>query len=589
MKNENSLLGQMKHELLNLDPVSFVENNLTVKGMDFKLRDCGREYLHDIYRYAAFQAITPESKPAVFVKGRQVEMSTTATAIALYFMTSGRFDNMTGLHTFPIIEQSRRYSVEKFDPMVNLSKTRYGESTGFVATKKLKTGVFSVSHKQFEDSNTLFIEGASNEANRLRNMSLDFIMFDEVQDILDAALDNAGEALSHSSWGPPGEGISLFFGTPKNTGTRFEEMWRLSDQRIYHLRCIDCKSYFPLYVPGSESWKEVWLMKFVIRCPNCGCQQDKRQAIAGGKWVPTVHGNTEYLGFHFNQLMVPHMTKEAIEKKERRYGSKSRRFMNEVLGEFFAGIAAPLSYQEIYAKCANVHAYFPERISPSERICYMGIDWGGKVEEDETEGSWTVITIISVKEDGSFRLEYTQRVMDADIEKQMALIQELSRKYAVIDIVVDMGYGHVQTQNLQKIFMDRCKGCWFSGNAKSILSYNPKSWLVTANRDVIIEDVVTLLKNGKVEIPWGNPEAVEWFARQCSSMDLESSVTGGTIKKHFVKSSGPCDALMSLVYAYVSYTFKKTGGFKSLMGNSSAVSTRNRNMPMPIGARIARR
>jgi hypothetical protein len=82
----------LKKEVLKIDPVSFSENYLTIDGKPLKLGGgTGWKYLADIYRYIATKALGPDGKPVVCVKGRQVGATTMATALELYFCTSGLF------------------------------------------------------------------------------------------------------------------------------------------------------------------------------------------------------------------------------------------------------------------------------------------------------------------------------------------------------------------------------------------------------------------------------------------------------------------------------------------------------------------
>src|SRR5690348_8741044 len=105
----------LKKEILKIDPVSFAESYLTIDGRPFKLSGTGWRFLADIYRYIAMEAIQPNGKPVICVKGRQVGATTMATALELYFATSGLFGNgpenppIRILHCFPALALVQKF------------------------------------------------------------------------------------------------------------------------------------------------------------------------------------------------------------------------------------------------------------------------------------------------------------------------------------------------------------------------------------------------------------------------------------------------------------------------------------------------
>ena len=93
--------------------------------------------------------------------------------------------------------------------------------------------------KQF-NAGTLWIDSLGSDGDRIRGMTADIIFFDEVQDMFGHAIGNATKILTAAKYGPVGQGVQVYFGTPKQKGSYFSTIWDMSDQRYYHLGCINC-------------------------------------------------------------------------------------------------------------------------------------------------------------------------------------------------------------------------------------------------------------------------------------------------------------------------------------------------------------
>ena len=570
-KSVKNLFDDLSQDVLDIDPINFVEHNLTIKGKPYHLRDCGRDYLFEIYRYIAFQAPLETGLSTVVVKGRQVEMSTTATALSLYFMCGSSYTHLIGLHAFPILEQAQKYSNKSFDGLVQdsvngvLVKKRAIDHKSKKIQNSVITAIYNVRQKDFVHGNTLYIEGASQEGDRLRGMPADFILYDEVQDWFKQAIDTVQESVSHSVLGPPGYGLEMMFGTPKNKKDEFFEIWQDSDQRVYHLKCIYCGHYFPITL---ENFKTGFMVEC---CDNTGkgCRQlqDKRLAVVGGKWVPTKSTHLRR-GYHISQLLIPTITRESIAKK---FETKSRRaFVNEILGEFYSGLEEALSFKDVMihtVKEPDTKEWkFPTHIT--DYPTWMGIDWGGRLsgENDTGTGSYTVVLIISAMPLNKIKLEFVCRSDIADPDEQIEFISRLIRKYNVKDVCADAGYGYNEIKRLQTIWQDRVRAVYSSQNIKKVYTYNQEMNAVTIDLCRVEEEFFDALIQDKFCFPYAQPEKVEWLVEHISNIEIEIRKQGGMLRKRFLKKSvtKPIDGLMALVYAFVAYQFSKTLGFANM-------------------------
>jgi len=569
-----------------LDPVAFTEKMLTIEGQPFMLTNCGRDYLHEIYRYICLEAVGPKGQSVVVKKGRQVEMTTTASAISLYFACSGNHNHIRGLHTFPQIEQARRYSKMAFSP-------RVAESVNGRIAKLLESDG-SVTQKPFRNGNFVVIEGAGETGDRLRNISLDYVLFDEIQDLTRAARENTQEALSHSKLGRSGFGVELNFGTPKDVSSDFHALWEKSDKRIYYLKCIHCGHFFPMfynYSTAREMTDTNFVEGYLVECRDRdgrGCRQkmDKRRATKGGKWV--VH-NPEGInrGYHIDQLLIPGITRESIDEKLR--AKTARAFANEVMGDFYAGRETGPSFAEVVEATTmdpNT-ADWRFSINIQDRMTWAGIDWGQRIsgEDDEGMGGYTVFTVLSKLPQGKFKLEFAHRMEQSSVIGPEGQIQDMInwiRLYNCKIVACDFGAGHVQNQMLKDKYPDRVLEVVSSANCKTTYRFDKGAKQITIDKHRVFEEFYDqMLEQKAFCFPYKEPIRVEWLMQHLSNIEIVSSSAGsGLVKKQYRKQgpSKPVDGACALVYAYTGYMFQKTQGFNNMDVPSFSG---NRNMPMP--------
>ena len=319
----------------------------------------------------------------------------------------------------------------------------------------------------------------------------------------------------------------------------------------------------------------------MVECPSCKELQDKRVSIRRGKWIPTKDPKTSIrTGFHISQLLSPVITREAIAKSQAEYSEA--RFRNEVLGEFYTGAGVPLDYATVVSKCCepNKSKYFLAYLFPPE-VTYMGIDWGGRSDEKD-RGSYTVVTIIR-KVNNNYEVVFTERLTQPTFAEQLKRIENLAGQYNSISIVADLGFGGMQIQELQRIFKDRAKSCFYTVNVKNRIAYNKDSWMLSVDRDSFLEELVQIITSGRLQIPWKNPDRCDWFVQHICNTAVDIRINAGNVRRKYDKldKSKPNDGFHSLNYAYLaSITHLGQSGF----GEHSVPARVGTGIPAPIGA-----
>jgi len=515
--------------------------------------------------------------------------TTLATALELYFMTCGHFGNgsnppMRVIHAFPYLEYAAAFSKVKLSAMISGSKL-VGDLND--TTKKQKPFVQSMldtssptndslSFKQFLGGNHLWIDSIGMDGGRIRGRTADVFFADEVQMMPAQALGNATKILTTAKYGPVGNGVQVYFGTPLQRGSEYWQMWNQSTQQYFHLRCGKCKALFPLYCAGDDTWENTWLYHFTVRCPHCGFDQDKRDATENGKWVATKPvSDAKFIGFHINQLFVPDFTKEKIlsEKPGQSPINTERMYQNEVLGEFYHGEAGIISPDQIRELCGDPERKFRASISQEEDVLtFLGIDFGAKSDleqlspdERRTSGGQSYSTAVVISSSGAHKLniEFAIKFKRNDTEYTKDLIAQLMKKYSITLAVNDIGFSYHISGDLQNMYGGKLLSSQALPKVNEKAKFNdqvfPKT--ISFEKDFWIADIYEQMKKGLIRFPFGNYEQLAWLISHCTNMEIKPSISRtGDVRPIYVKS-GNNDGFMALLNAYIAYKFYISEGF----------------------------
>ncbi len=567
IKEEKELFGQIKNSFLDYDPAYFIQNNLTLEGEPFSVLGNGWKFMADIYRYIALQASRRSGKPVVICKGRQVGATMMAGALDLYFTNSGLFVKppIRVAHLFPSLTQVKKFTQDKLEGLIRSAKD------DFVNANKLKghNAVDNLTMKQFNDG-TLWVDSIGADGDRIRGMTLDVAFYDEVQDMVRLAVGNSTKTLTAAKYGPVGKGVQVFFGTPKERGSFFELTWDMSDKRYYHLGCGNCDEIFPFYKTGSDSWKEIWIKGYIIRCPLCGHEQHKIGAIERGKWISSRSSDEDYqyVGYHINQLYIPHLTREYIDDlmPQNNPNQSERIWNNEVIGEFYAGVGMPLTRAHIEMYCKDPDRAMSSRIKSRDKNTYLGVDWGDKTDEKSRGQSYSCVAVLSDAGDGTLLIEHAHKLRERSPNYKRETINEMYRRFGIKQGVSDFFFGQDIVRELQLRYNDRFLGAQGSGALLNPVKYREDELMITYNKDLMIEELFDKIKRGKIRFPWKSYENMEWLIEHCTSMGTGIRNRNGQQVKTYLKGTTPNDGLMALMYAYMAWKYDVTNKFNDKPG-----------------------
>jgi hypothetical protein len=392
------------------------------------------------------------------------------------------------------------------------------------------------------------------------------------QDMTDLAIGAVTKILAQSRYGARGEGVQVYFGTPKTKGGSYWEMWQNSSQNYFHLRCERCGEYFPLYRPDTN-WESVWIYGLTVRCTHCHHEQDKLEAQERGKWIPLNDPDKcDFVGYHINQLYIPRFTKETIEKAkpERSPINTERVYMNEVLGEFYDGEGGTITSEEIREKCVDKGRKMVKYIHPDQgKRVYAGFDWGqrGALEQmtgrGRRGGSYSCAVILTAQ-DNLFNVQFATRLMKADPETKEGAVEEMFRRYNMTLAIGDIGDAYDLTHRMQRTYDEKFLASRAQHRVVGHVKYSRDEWpkTIVFEKDYYIAEILALLKDGRIKFPGGHHHKIGWLIEHCASMDIKvtKDKSGEPLKK-YVKGSGANDGLMALLNAYLAWKFDVTQGF----------------------------
>lgn len=576
------LFDDLKKELSLMDPVAFAENHLTIDGESFDMSPgSGYNYMAEVYRSIATQAENKNAKPTVVLKGRQVGATIMAAVLSLFFASSGLYGSgrkgqppIRILHLFPTIPIMHKYSKDKLETMIRNSTDNY------ISNKSMKSDDYArsqgavpddtLTYKLFKGGSTIRIDAIGKDADRIRGLTQDVMLFDEVQDMNKGAIENALRILTAAQYGKPTHGVQLFFGTPKDTGSYFWQLWNDSDQKYYQLRCLGCDEYFFLYRYGTDEWKDVWVREHIVQCPHCKMEQDKRAAVDRGRWQATKDSSTaRYTGYHMNLMLSPLFTKEMVMDYSPEFNPNrsERAWKNETIGEFYSSGGLPLTMDDLVQNAVEEKRGISLGVKEKNNKIYtLGIDWGDKeLDSDDNRGqSYTAMVVVSV-ENGQFMIENAFRLRNNSFTHRVRVVEEIFKRYHISNAAADYMFGNDVVNFLQteKGYRSRMLGCINSGTLGKTLSFDPKLTRVIINHHLMIDEIFSMVRRGQIKFPVAGSswDHLLWLMQHSTSMEVKKGVKADNYIRRYVKGSGPNDGLMAIMYALVAYKFISTGGF----------------------------
>ena len=85
--------------------------------------------------------------------------------------------------------------------------------------------------------------------------------------------------------------------------------------------------------------------------------------------------------------------------------------------------------------------------------------------------------------------------------------------------VSDWFFGQDVVHDLQSIYRERFLGAQGSGSLIKPIKYREDEFIISYNKDLLIDELFDLFRKGKIRFPWKSYEHVEWLIDHCTSME----------------------------------------------------------------------
>jgi hypothetical protein len=352
-----------------------------IDGKPFTLK--GREPFELLFR-------TRMPRKLIGKTGRQEGKSRSLMAQGLT-MAAVR-ENFRTLFICPLFESVRRLSNLVCQPLI--------ESSPFRQFFKEKGVVQNVFERSLPNKSALFFGFAFLTADRLRGLTAEKTVIDEVQDFDIRHLPVITEVMSATDWR-----IQQFFGTPKTMDNTMEQLWQQSSMGEWVIKCHHggCGEYnYPCLDMDLDDMigpmrDDIDENNVGLVCAHCSTTKAPRPLRPmDPKFSALVHRNpvvaNDFLGIHIPQPILPiHCGKkdkwgELLLKRAGRGGYTPAKFWNEVCGESFDSASKLVTISDL------LQAHYPDRANdvPTARqlvesgrylAVAMGVDWGGGGED----------------------------------------------------------------------------------------------------------------------------------------------------------------------------------------------------------------
>lgn len=416
---------------------------------------------------------------------------------------------------------------------------------------------YRMGHKQFRNGAEMYFTYACDDPDRLRGISSDRNLYDEVQDILyDPVIIVGNECMSESNYG-----YETYAGTPKTMENTIQYLWDMSTQTEWVMKCEGCGCH--QYIDDSRS-----IGKYGPICVKCG----KYLNPFSGRWIdlsppdPTRYPDPaqKLKGFHISQLIMPKNVPEAMKQRGgadheralkrwyrilRKYEeSPPSLFRNEVLGVSDAIGTRMISLEELQELCVGVSLQEKPESGHFVNVTstVAGVDWSGG---GASGLSRTVLWVWGFRPKDQKLVTAFYRVYPG--KNPVHAVEEIAKTcmdYNVQMVVGDAGEGAVANGLLRRYLEPhRVQQVQYGSYARALKWNGEDRYL--GDRTTLIDNYFMLLKNKAVEF---GPESQMRMAIEDILNEYEEVTTHG--KKVWRHSPHkPDDCLHAGLFGWVAH------------------------------------
>lgn len=491
--------------VVNLSRKQLAESVLMLDGKQFSLDE------YPFYN-ALYEGIWPDT---LLMCGRQVGKSVSAASFTVCEAIA--IPHFKTLYISPTHKQTTIFSNTRVAKLIHHSKD-LKQLMGDVVTDNVLLKVLG-------NGSELIFNYAEDDPDRVRGISADRVIYDEVQDInYEAVVPVVNECMANSKYG-----YVSYMGTPKTSENTIEFLWQHSTQSEWCVKCDACSKYsFYRDTRGVD--------KKGLVCLHCNSVVNVRNGI----WVDmrTESDKSLIRAFHVPQVILPanqepDRWKRILNKLDTYSESK---FQNEVMGVSDSIGSRLISLEELKSACSP-------SVSPSGFVV-GGVDWSGGGSKGFSR---TVAVVMSRNPGGKFvLLDYKIFPNQNPVDTINDIVSMFSR-YNVSLVIGDAGEGALANSLLS----NKMPG----GKPVYQLQYGsqskPLTWnnvdRYTCDRTTLIDCFFYDIKKGAIEFP--KYEFMKDAFTDYLAEFEETTTSGKKVWRH--SPTSPDDALHASVFAWI--------------------------------------
>ena len=310
----------------------------------------------------------------------------------------------------------------------------------------------NVLQRSFQNRSQLLFSFAFLDAERIRGISADKNVIDEVQDLDMTFLPIIRETMSGSPWG-----LSQFAGTPKSLDNTIEQLWQDSSQAEWSIKCRHCGRWnIPsmdldleaMIGPARDDISEAFPAVLCAKCQKSVYPRD-------GRWVHRYRDRRwSFAGYHVPQVVMPMHYSDPekwdilLNKKAGKGNTPIHVFYNEVCGESYDTGSRLVTVTDLRrAACLEHENRLDDAIEVignySHRV--LAADWGGGGEKGV---SLTTLAVLGVCPNGTIDCIWGMRSLTPhDHEREARLVAGAISQFKCSHLVHDYtGAGALREQ-----------------------------------------------------------------------------------------------------------------------------------------------
>ena len=345
----------------------------------------------------------------------------------------------------------------------------------------------------------------------LKSIPVDFIVYDELDEAPQKAIDMAYERMAHSEFK---EQLKLSNPTLPDYGV--DKFFQQTDQHYWFLKCPKCNHYtdlvgtFPME-PNKEVPTLIEVDGRVIRaCEKCHAELNP----SVGQWVAKHPSITDKRGYQYSQLWSHFVPPAEILHMYRTTDNLTDLF-NLKIGIAWVEAENRLSVQDSLRLCSDYGI-----LSQDDGPCFMGVDQGKDLH--------VVI--------GKHCPIVGSKIVHIGIYKDWEELDGLMRNFNIVRCVVDALPETRNAREFGKGHKDKVWLSYYNIHQKGSYAWNDKEFIVSSNRTESLDASHKQITGSKIILPRKN-DMVKIFADQLHNVakKLEEDEETGSKRYIYIK------------------------------------------------------